>query len=60
MTKRAWLKLVVDNRRPICKLLSEGIGKWRAGKKKRRPDATAPAHASIQPRDGSVPTRNTG
>jgi hypothetical protein len=58
MTRRAWVKLVVDNRRPIYKLVSEGIGKWRAGKKKKRSDTTIPAPAGIQRRDGSVPARN--
>jgi radical SAM superfamily enzyme YgiQ (UPF0313 family) len=58
MTKRAWVKLVVDNRRPIYKLVSEGVGKWRAGKKKKRSDRTIPAPAGIQRRDGSVPARN--
>jgi hypothetical protein len=60
MTKRAWVKLVVDNRRPIYKLVSGGIGKWRAGKKKKRSDPAIPAPAGIQRRDGSVPARNTG
>ncbi|HEY5074855.1 MAG TPA: radical SAM protein [Pyrinomonadaceae bacterium] len=60
MTKRAWVKLVVDNRRPIYKLVSGGIGKWRAGKKKKRSDPAIPAPAGTQRRDGSVPARNTG
>src|SRR5437016_8267516 len=30
MNKRAWLKVIVDNRRPIYKLAREGFGKWRA------------------------------
>ena len=33
MTKRAWLKLIVANRRSIFKLVGEGVGKWRAPKK---------------------------
>ena len=36
MNKRAWVKLIVANRRPIYKLVKEGIGKWRA----RRREAT--------------------
>ena len=30
MNKRAWVKVIVANRRPIFKLVKEGIGKWRA------------------------------
>jgi radical SAM superfamily enzyme YgiQ (UPF0313 family) len=30
MNKRAWVKVIVANRRPIYKLVKEGIGKWRA------------------------------
>src|SRR5438876_3141142 len=30
MNKRAWVKLIVANRRPIYKLVKEGVGKWRA------------------------------
>jgi hypothetical protein len=60
MTKRAWLKLVIDNRRPIYKLVSEGIGKWRSAKKKKSSDQTVPAHEGLQRADGSVPARNTG
>jgi radical SAM superfamily enzyme YgiQ (UPF0313 family) len=36
MNKRAWVKLIVANRRPIYRLVKEGIGKWRA----RRREAT--------------------
>jgi radical SAM superfamily enzyme YgiQ (UPF0313 family) len=36
MNKRAWLKVIVANRRPIYRLVKEGIGKWRA----RRREAT--------------------
>lgn len=35
MRKRAWLKLVVENRRPICKLAKEGIDNWRAAGRNR-------------------------
>ena len=34
MNKRAWVKLIVANRRPIYKLLKEGIGKWSAKRRK--------------------------
>src|SRR6266446_249930 len=51
-TKRAWLKLIVDNRRSIFKLASEGIGKWRAPKKE--VDAAVAPRESIQPAEGSV------
>ena len=30
MSKTAWLKVIVDNRRSIYKLAKEGFGKWRA------------------------------
>jgi radical SAM superfamily enzyme YgiQ (UPF0313 family) len=29
MNKRAWIKLIAENRRPIYKLAKEAIGKWR-------------------------------
>ena len=29
MTKRDWLKVIADNRRPIYQLAKEGFGKWR-------------------------------
>src|SRR5712672_679944 len=32
MTKRAWFKLIVDNRRSILRLAKEGIAQWRAAK----------------------------
>jgi radical SAM superfamily enzyme YgiQ (UPF0313 family) len=34
MTKRAWIKVIAQNRRPIFKLSREAIGLYRAGKKK--------------------------
>lgn len=34
MNKRAWLKLVLDNRRSIFKLTREGFSKWRETRKK--------------------------
>jgi radical SAM superfamily enzyme YgiQ (UPF0313 family) len=33
MGKRAWIKLIAQNRRPIYRLLREGVGKWRAARK---------------------------
>src|SRR6267378_3156375 len=33
MTKRAWLKLIFDNRASILKLAREAIGEWRGAKK---------------------------
>ena len=33
MTKRAWLKLLFDNRQTISPLLREGLGKWRRARK---------------------------
>ena len=53
MTKRAWIKLMVDNRRSIFKLVRAGIGEWRATKRKKRLDS-APAGASIQRGDASI------
>ena len=47
MTKRAWLKLIVDNRRSILKLAREGIGSWRAPKKEVDP-SVANARGRIQ------------
>ncbi|HEY0005715.1 MAG TPA: radical SAM protein [Pyrinomonadaceae bacterium] len=35
MTKRAWLKLIFDNRRTIYPLVKEGVGKWREARRKR-------------------------
>src|SRR6267142_2328478 len=35
MNKRAWLKLIFQNRGPILSLSKEGFGKWRAHRKKR-------------------------
>jgi hypothetical protein len=37
MNKRAWVKVIMDNRRPIYRLVKEGVGKWRA---KRRASMT--------------------
>jgi len=35
-TKRAWIKLIVDNRGSILRLVREAIGKWRAGEERSR------------------------
>jgi radical SAM superfamily enzyme YgiQ (UPF0313 family) len=35
MTKRAWIKLVIDNRRSIYKLTRAAAGKWRQGRRDR-------------------------
>ncbi len=36
MNKRAWLKLMFQNRRTIARLSKEGFGMWRAAKKRRK------------------------
>ena len=36
MGKRAWLKLLFDNRKPILSLTREGIQTWRKFRKKQR------------------------
>ena len=35
MTRRAWLKLIYDNRRTILPLAKEGFSKWRASRRRR-------------------------
>ena len=35
MNKRAWVKVIVQNRRPIFKLVREGVGKWRKARGKK-------------------------
>jgi hypothetical protein len=35
MNKRAWAKLIAQNRRPILKLVKQGIGKYRDSQRKR-------------------------
>ncbi len=48
MSKRAWLKLLFDNRRPLISLTREGIGTWRKARRGRKisdaviPTATIP------------------
>ena len=35
MNKRAWVKLIAQNRRPIMKLFKDGVGQYRAHKKRK-------------------------
>ena len=44
MNKRAWLKLMYDNRRTISSLVREGFGKWRASRR-RRSEVSGPVAA---------------
>jgi radical SAM superfamily enzyme YgiQ (UPF0313 family) len=56
MTKRAWLKLVFENRRSIFTLLRDGVGEWRAKK-------NGIGHVvgqNIQGADGSTGARSAG
>jgi radical SAM superfamily enzyme YgiQ (UPF0313 family) len=46
MTRRAWVKLIAQNRRTIYKLAREGVVKWRAARKKRPDVLAAPARTS--------------
>ena len=41
MNKRAWVKLVVANRRPIYKLVKQGISKWRASQRENQDSVVA-------------------
>ena len=41
LNKRAWLKVIVNNRRPIYKLAREGFGKWRATRRRASMVSTA-------------------
>jgi hypothetical protein len=41
MSKRAWLKLLFDNRRSIISLTREGIRTWRLARKRQRVEARA-------------------
>jgi DNA-binding transcriptional regulator PaaX len=34
MTKRAWLKLIAENRRAIYSLTRDGFAKWRASRRR--------------------------
>jgi radical SAM superfamily enzyme YgiQ (UPF0313 family) len=39
MSKKAWIKLLYDNRRPILSLTREGLQTWRGARKRKREDA---------------------
>jgi radical SAM superfamily enzyme YgiQ (UPF0313 family) len=45
MGKRAWIKLIAANRRPIYMLLREGIGKWREARKRNKSISTGRARS---------------
>jgi hypothetical protein len=45
MSKRAWLKLIADNRRVIYSLAKEAAGKWRKARRQRA-DVSVTARAS--------------
>ncbi|MGH9941885.1 MAG: B12-binding domain-containing radical SAM protein [Pyrinomonadaceae bacterium] len=42
MNKRAWIKLIAQNRRVVFGLLKEGIGTWRSARQRRASAATSP------------------
>jgi hypothetical protein len=39
MSKKAWIKLLYDNRRPILSLTRVGLQTWRRARKRKREDA---------------------
>jgi hypothetical protein len=39
MNKRAWLKLLFDNRKTILSLSREGLGTWRRARKRQKTEA---------------------
>jgi radical SAM superfamily enzyme YgiQ (UPF0313 family) len=44
MNKRAWVRLMMENRRTIYRLVREGVGRWRKARRKRTDvSVTAPA-----------------
>jgi hypothetical protein len=43
MNKRAWLRLVFENRRPIFSLTREAVGTWRAHRKNKQDPSEEPA-----------------
>jgi radical SAM superfamily enzyme YgiQ (UPF0313 family) len=45
MGKRAWIKLIAQNRRPIYRLLREGVGKWREARKQNKSISTGRARS---------------
>jgi len=42
MNKRTWVKLIAQNRKPIIKLVKQGVGKYREARKNRQVAALAP------------------
>src|SRR6266545_102935 len=42
MNKRAWVKLIAANRRPIFKIVKNGVGRYRAARRQRSDIQTAP------------------
>jgi hypothetical protein len=46
MSKRAWLKLLFDNRKPIAGLAREGFSTWRRSRQSRRSAELAVAESS--------------
>jgi radical SAM superfamily enzyme YgiQ (UPF0313 family) len=45
MNKRAWMKLIADNRRTIYRLLKEGVGEWREARNHRSGTSTLSARS---------------
>ncbi len=45
MNKRTWAKLIAQNRKPIFKLVRQGVGKYREARKKRTANASPIANA---------------
>jgi hypothetical protein len=58
MGKRAWLKLLFDNRRAIYSLTREGASKWRAARKRAR--ALAPRHSEMKGEGDESPAGQPG
>jgi len=55
MSKRAWLKLLFENRKPILSLSREGIGTWRRARKRRKIEGKLIARAEREgPTEASV------
>ena len=46
MTRRAWLKLLADNRRTIFSLAREGFATWRRSRRAPEPEEVASAAAA--------------
>ncbi|MDT7604835.1 MAG: hypothetical protein QOF61_2832 [Acidobacteriota bacterium] len=45
MGKRAWMKLIYENRRTLYSLVREGTGKWRAARKNQKSNLVTAPHA---------------